>query len=74
MLHTLIGEDAFQRGMRLYFERHDGQAVTCEDFVAAMEAGSGRDLGQFRLWYGQAGTPRLFGCAAPTTRSAGPRR
>jgi aminopeptidase N len=59
MLHTLIGEEAFQRGMRVYFERHDGQAVTCEDFVAAMEAGSGRDLGQFRLWYGQAGTPRL---------------
>ncbi len=59
MLHTLIGEDAFQRGMRIYFERHDGQAVTCEDFVAAMEAGSGRDLERFRLWYGQAGTPRL---------------
>src|SRR5919106_3939066 len=60
MLHTLIGEEAFQRGMRIYFERHDGQAVTCEDFVAAMEAGSGRDLGKFRLWYSQAGTPRLF--------------
>ncbi len=59
MLHTLIGEEAFQRGMRIYFERHDGQAVTCEDFVAAMEAGSGRDLGKFRLWYSQAGTPRL---------------
>ena len=59
MLHTLIGEDAFQRGMRIYFERHDGQAVTCEDFVAAMEAGSGRDLAKFRLWYSQAGTPKL---------------
>jgi aminopeptidase N len=59
MLHTLIGEDAFQRGMRLYFERHDRQAVTCEDFVAAMEAASGRDLAQFRRWYSQAGTPRL---------------
>jgi aminopeptidase N len=59
MLHTLIGEDAFQRGMKIYFERHDGQAVTCEDFVAAMEAGSGRDLGKFRLWYSQAGTPRV---------------
>jgi aminopeptidase N len=59
MLHTLIGEAAFQRGMRLYFERHDGQAVRCEDFVAAMEAASGRDLTQFRCWYGQAGTPRL---------------
>jgi aminopeptidase N len=59
MLHTLIGEAAFQRGMRIYFERHDGQAVTCEDFVAAMEAGSGRNLDRFRLWYSQAGTPRL---------------
>ncbi|MDX1540222.1 MAG: aminopeptidase N, partial [Geminicoccaceae bacterium] len=59
MLHTLIGEDAFQEGMRRYIERHDGQAVTCEDFVAAMEAASGRDLGRFRLWYSQAGTPRL---------------
>ena len=59
MLHTLIGEDAFQRGMRTYFERHDGQAVTCEDFVAAMESASGRDLARFRRWYGQAGTPRL---------------
>jgi aminopeptidase N len=59
MLHTLIGEAAFQRGMQIYFERHDGQAVTCEDFVAAMEAASGRDLAQFRRWYGQAGTPRL---------------
>ncbi|HEX6114759.1 MAG TPA: aminopeptidase N [Geminicoccaceae bacterium] len=59
MLHTLIGEAAFQRGMRVYFERHDGEAVTCEDFVAAMEAASGRDLRQFRRWYAQAGTPRL---------------
>ena len=59
MLHTLIGEDAFQRGLRLYFERHDGQAVTCEDFVAAMEAAAGRDLAHFRRWYSQAGTPRL---------------
>jgi aminopeptidase N len=59
MLHTLIGEAAFQRGMQIYFERHDGQAVTCEDFVAAMEAASGRDLTRFRRWYAQAGTPRL---------------
>src|SRR5690606_15002741 len=59
MLHTLIGEAAFQRGMQVYFERHDGQAVTCEDFVAAMEAASGRDLARFRRWYSQAGTPRL---------------
>ena len=59
MLHTLIGEAAFRRGMRIYFERHDGQAVRCEDFVAAMEAASGRDLTQFRRWYSQAGTPHL---------------
>jgi aminopeptidase N len=59
MLHTLTGETAFQRGMQIYFGRHDGQAVTCEDFVAAMEAASGRDLTQFRRWYGQAGTPRI---------------
>ncbi|MGH6945654.1 MAG: aminopeptidase N, partial [Geminicoccaceae bacterium] len=59
MLHTLIGEHLFQRGLRLYFERHDGQAVTCEDFVAAMEDASGKELRQFRRWYGQAGTPEL---------------
>ena len=59
MLHTLIGEDAFKAGMRLYFERHDGQAVTTDDFVAAMESASGRDLSQFRRWYAQAGTPAL---------------
>jgi aminopeptidase N len=59
MLHTLIGEAAFQAGMRLYFERHDGRAVTCEDFVAAMADASGRNLDQFRRWYSQAGTPRL---------------
>ena len=59
MLHTLIGEDAFKAGMRLYFERHDGEAVTTDDFVAAMESASGRDLSQFRRWYAQAGTPAL---------------
>jgi aminopeptidase N len=59
MLHVLVGEEAFQRGMRLYFERHDGQAVTCEDFIAAMADASGRDLGQFFRWYRQAGTPML---------------
>jgi len=57
MIHTLIGAEAFRRGMDLYVERHDGQAVRCEDFVAAMEAASGRDLGAFRRWYSQAGTP-----------------
>jgi aminopeptidase N len=59
MIHTLIGETAFRAGMDEYFRRHDGQAVTCDDFVAAMEAASGRDLGQFRRWYRQAGTPTL---------------
>ncbi len=59
MLHTLIGEAAFQEGMRRYFERHDGQAVTCEDFVRAMADASGRNLDRFRRWYSQAGTPRL---------------
>lgn len=56
MLHTLLGEQGFQRGMQLYRERHDGQAVTCEDFVAAMEAANPVDLQQFRRWYSQAGT------------------
>jgi len=59
MLHTLLGDEGFRAGMRLYFERHDGQAVTTGDFVAAMEAASGSDLGQFRRWYSQAGTPVL---------------
>ena len=59
MMHTLLGDERFQAGMRLYFERHDGQAVTTGDFVAAMEAASGMDLGQFRRWYAQAGTPVL---------------
>ncbi len=59
MIHTLIGAEAFRRGMDLYFERHDGQAVTCEDFVAAMADASGFDLDQFFLWYQQAGTPLL---------------
>ena len=64
MIETLIGRAAFCRGMELYFARHDGQAVTCEDFVAAMEAASGVDLTQFRRWYARAGTPRLHatGC------------
>ncbi|QYJ80254.1 aminopeptidase N [Shewanella acanthi] len=57
MMHTLLGEANFQAGMKLYFKRHDGQAVTCDDFVAAMEDASGIDLTQFRLWYSKAGTP-----------------
>ena len=59
MLHTLLGADAFRRGTDLYFERHDGQAVTCEDWLAAMQEASGVDLSRFRGWYDQAGTPRI---------------
>jgi aminopeptidase N len=59
MLHTMLGEQAFRAGSDLYFDRHDGTAATCEDFVRAMEDASGRDLSAFRLWYGQAGTPRV---------------
>jgi aminopeptidase N len=59
MMRTILGEEAFRKGSDLYFSRHDGQAVTCEDFVAAMEDASGVDLKQFRLWYSQAGTPAV---------------
>ncbi|WP_063654526.1 aminopeptidase N [Aliivibrio fischeri] len=59
MMHTLLGEANFQKGMKLYFERHDGTAATCEDFVLAMENASGIDLTQFRRWYSQSGTPVL---------------
>ena len=57
MYQTLIGREGFRTGMDLYFERHDGQAVTCDDFRAAMADASGRDLSQFERWYSQAGTP-----------------
>ncbi|MGZ4998138.1 MAG: aminopeptidase N, partial [Methylobacter sp.] len=59
MIHTLVGPQGFRKGSDLYFERHDGQAVTCDDFVNAMEAANGIDLAQFRRWYSQAGTPVL---------------
>ncbi len=59
MIHTLLGPELFRRGTDLYFERHDGQAVTIEDFVAAMADVSERDFSQFMNWYRQAGTPRL---------------
>ncbi len=59
MIHSLLGEKDFRKGSDLYFKRHDGQAVTCEDFVKAMEDASGKDLSQFRLWYSQSGTPVL---------------
>jgi len=59
MIHTLIGPRAFRRGMDVYFQRHDGQAVTCDEFVDAMAEGSGHDFAQFKRWYDQAGTPRV---------------
>ncbi|WP_315710456.1 aminopeptidase N [Brenneria uluponensis] len=59
MMHTLLGEANFQAGMQLYFERHDGSAATCDDFVQAMEDASNVDLSQFRRWYSQSGTPIL---------------
>jgi aminopeptidase N len=59
MMHGLLGPEKFRAGTDLYFQRHDGEAVTCEDFVLAMEEASGVDLSRFRLWYGQAGTPRV---------------
>ena len=59
MIQTLIGRDGFRKGMDEYFRRHDGQAVTCEDFVAAMAAASGFDFTQFMRWYNQPGTPRV---------------
>lgn len=59
MIANLLGPEDFRKGTDLYFDRHDGQAVTTEDFVAAMEAASGRDLSQFKRWYSQAGTPEI---------------
>ena len=59
MYQTLFGRDGFRKGMDLYFQRHDGQAVTCDDFRAAMADANGSDLAQFNRWYGQAGTPRV---------------
>jgi aminopeptidase N len=59
MIHTLLGADLFRKGMDLYFDRHDGEAATVEDFVRCFEEAGSRDLGQFMTWYGQAGTPGL---------------
>ena len=59
MQQTLLGREGFRKGMDLYFKRHDGQAVTCDDFVAAMADANQKDLGQFKRWYSQAGTPRV---------------
>ena len=57
MMKTILGEEAFRKGSDLYFDRHDGEAATCDDFVAAMEEASGQDLSQFKNWYSTAGTP-----------------
>ncbi|MDA8786921.1 aminopeptidase N [Porticoccaceae bacterium] len=57
MYHSLLGAETYRKATDLYFDRHDGQAVTIEEFVSAMEDASGRDLTQFRRWYKQAGTP-----------------
>ena len=59
MLKTLVGEDGYRKATDLYFERHDGQAATVEDWVKCFEDACGRDLGQFRLWYAQSGTPTV---------------
>ena len=59
MLHTLLGAEHFRQGMDLYFKRFDGQAVTCDDFVQALEDASGKDLTRFRRWYSQSGTPTI---------------
>ncbi len=59
MLKTVLGTEGFRAGMDLYFERHDGEAVTIEDFLAAFADATGADLSQFRLWYSQAGTPEV---------------
>ncbi|MFZ6863752.1 aminopeptidase N [Undibacterium sp. Ji67W] len=59
MYYTLLGHEGFRKGMDLYFARHDGQAVECDDFRAAMADSSGRDLTQFERWYSQSGTPRI---------------
>jgi len=60
MYHTLLGEEGFQKGMKLYFQRHDGTAVSCNDFRMAMADANGVDLTQFELWYSQNGTPQVF--------------
>ena len=72
MMATMLGAERYRAGTDLYFDRHDGQAVTCEDFVRAMEEGGKADLGQFRLWYSQAGTPKVSAALShdPVSRSA----
>ncbi|HYI42889.1 MAG TPA: aminopeptidase N, partial [Sphingomicrobium sp.] len=71
MLHTMLGPQKFRAGTDLYFERHDGEAATCDDFVRALEDASGEDLSRFKIWYSQAGTPRV---RARVEHDAGSRR
>jgi aminopeptidase N len=59
MFHTVLGAEKFRAGTDLYFDRNDGKAATCDDFVAALEDGSGVDLGPLKIWYSQAGTPKV---------------
>jgi aminopeptidase N len=73
MLQTMLGKDGFRRGLDLYFQRHDGQAVTVEDFVSALADANDADLSSFMLWYNQAGTPALnarlsYSAASKTVR------
>ena len=70
MLKTLLGRETFRKGMDLYFERHDGEAATVEDFVQCFADATGRDLTQFMRWYSQAGTPEVVAARHATTRSA----
>jgi aminopeptidase N len=71
LYHTLLGQEGFRKGMDLYFERHDGQAVTCDDFRAAMADANGVELAQLERWYLQAGTPtvRVEGRHDPVART-----
>ena len=69
MMATMVGPERFRKGTDLYFDRHDGEAATCEDFVKAIEDGAGIDLTQFRLWYSQAGTPRITARIATDERN-----
>ncbi|MCC6780269.1 MAG: aminopeptidase N, partial [Hyphomicrobiales bacterium] len=69
MLRTMLGRQTFRRGMDLYFERHDGQAATIEQFVQCFAEASGKDLSQFMLWYAQAGTPEVVATGSFDARS-----
>jgi aminopeptidase N len=59
LFNTVLGREGFRKGMELYFQRHDGQAVTCDDFLSAMADANGQDLSGIGKWYSQAGTPNL---------------